>query len=392
MVNLKVSFGKDKKGNDIIVDLKKESLHSILLTGETGTGKGMFHLNLYKQLIEHNTSEELGFVFLDMTRVDFTLWSNPYLYLPVVKDSDHGLNTLEMLGRESILRSQGKADSRKALVIHIEERNMIMADKLRFEKAWLNITEHKNKNNMYIVFSTSSPSSSAFTQLLLITADLKVVYKVSNKIDSEYVLKKGGAENLTSPGEKMIQYKGKIIHSVPFTPDEIAKIQQFDNEMNVLDFSNDSQSFTSKVFNFFRSWSKIPMAYLKVSPGSDEDETDIADALMEEVKNLTYLLEPSENTLSQKDVTDILNIGHDIAQKTYSAIRKDNLGSFPHIKGQCIDKAISAGLNKSLSNVLKKDGVVDFYFGFCSVVGREYGLGTPENIEEIKNSVIRIEK
>lgn len=70
-MNLKVDLGVDEQGQNVIVDIEKQNIHFIILLGTTGSGKSVFHYHLYKQLAEQNTPEELGFVFYDMTRVDF---------------------------------------------------------------------------------------------------------------------------------------------------------------------------------------------------------------------------------------------------------------------------------------------------------------------------------
>ena len=93
-MNLKLNFGKDKNNKDILIDLQKEHLHTIFMAGATGTGKSILHYYLYNQLMKNNTSDELGFIFMDMTQVDFNTWNKSYLYLPVITDQDYALNAL----------------------------------------------------------------------------------------------------------------------------------------------------------------------------------------------------------------------------------------------------------------------------------------------------------
>ena len=78
-MNLNLNFGKDKNGKDIFIDIQKEKIHTTFLTGTTGSGKSILHYWLYKQLMEKNTSDEIRFLFMDMTRVDFAGWRTPYL-------------------------------------------------------------------------------------------------------------------------------------------------------------------------------------------------------------------------------------------------------------------------------------------------------------------------
>ena len=58
----KIYLGKDESGENITLDFEEEEINFILLAGKTGSGKGIFDCNLYKQLSENNTSEDIGFI------------------------------------------------------------------------------------------------------------------------------------------------------------------------------------------------------------------------------------------------------------------------------------------------------------------------------------------
>jgi len=226
-----IYVGKDDGGSSLFIDLEKENLHTILLVGQTGSGKSIFHYSLYMQLMEQNSPEELGFVFLDMIRVDFSDWESDYLYLPPIVDVEKGLNTLELLGNESIQRAKGKSKKERAILIHIEECDMVYYDPARFKRAWLNITKHRNVNNMYLVFSTSRPSPAVLTKTILNETDLKVVFTLASREDSVHVLGKSVAEKFVKPGEKMLVYDGKEIHLHSFSEEEVKKVSIFDKKM-----------------------------------------------------------------------------------------------------------------------------------------------------------------
>lgn len=233
-MNSNIRVGRDIQENEIFLNLQRENLHSVILTGSTGSGKSIFHYYLYKQLIEQNLPEELGFVFMDMTRVDFSTWKTPYLYMPPIVDVNEALKQFEQLGDESIRRSQGISDTKRAIVIHIEEYDMITVDKVKFERAWLNITENKNKNNMYVVFSTSRPSSDVFTKTVLDNTDLKIVFIFTSLDNNLHILGKSAPENFTRPGEKILVYRSKELYSVPFSTEEVEKIIKFNEKMSSL--------------------------------------------------------------------------------------------------------------------------------------------------------------
>jgi len=228
---MKIYTGKDLKGKDFYLDLEKENLHTIFLTGTTGSGKSIFHYSMYKQLMEQNTPDELGFVFMDMTQVDFAGWFSQYLYLPVILWTEQALNALELLAKESELRAQGKSDNKRTIVIHIEECDMMALDSHRFEQAWLSIEKHKDKNNMYIVFSTSRPSTDVFTEIIRKNTDLKVVFNLSTERDSVTILGKSLAEKL-EPWKKVLAYNDNEIIINSFTDDYVKELQEFDKKLS----------------------------------------------------------------------------------------------------------------------------------------------------------------
>jgi DNA segregation ATPase FtsK/SpoIIIE-like protein len=63
----RIKIGKSIKEKDQSIDLEQENLRTILFIGGTGSGKSIFHYNLYKQLMEQDSPKEPGFIFLDMT-------------------------------------------------------------------------------------------------------------------------------------------------------------------------------------------------------------------------------------------------------------------------------------------------------------------------------------
>jgi hypothetical protein len=187
-----------------------EYISLILLAGSSGSGKSVTQNHIYRQILQYNTPDELGFVFMDMTQVDFSNWPDTrYLYRPVVKTAKEGLDAFEELGQESIRRAEGKSSASRGIVIHIEECNMVVQDKKRFEEALLNITKHKGKNNMLVVFSTSRPSPDVFTKEMLDVADVKIVHQLDSKKDYLYVAGEDLSEKLVIHGEKAVLHKSK---------------------------------------------------------------------------------------------------------------------------------------------------------------------------------------
>jgi DNA segregation ATPase FtsK/SpoIIIE-like protein len=174
--------------------LNLSDIRTVLLTGETGTGKSTLAEDIYSQLKSKLTPQELRFLILDMTRIEFIKWKNsPYLLSPVIYKTQDAFEAFEM--------ALNSLDQNKLTVIHIEECDMVIEDQARFEQLW-----HKanNSDNVLVVFSTSRPANNVLTDHILDDADLKIAFKLSSSEQSKRVLGFAGAEKLKSSREKII--------------------------------------------------------------------------------------------------------------------------------------------------------------------------------------------
>lgn len=215
ITNLNVNLGKDTSDNDVYLDLEQERLHLTLLVGTTGSGKSIFHNNLYNELSKQNTSEEIGFVFLDSTRVDFMDWQSPYLFLPP-STGDEAINVLEKIALTNEI---------KTLFIHIEECDLFIKFTKRMKQVLTKVL--KNKNNIYIIFSTSRPSKEDVLQdWLMNMVDLKVIFNLASNTDCA-TLEAGNDPLDFKKGEKLIIYKNNNIFCQPFTDKKTKDLENF---------------------------------------------------------------------------------------------------------------------------------------------------------------------
>lgn len=214
-MNLKINIGKDLKEHDIVIDLDKDNIHFFILVGSTGSGKSIFHYHLYKQLIEQNNPNNLGFVFLDNTMVDFDGWNSPFVIDSVMGKCDIALNKFEELAAHE---DTGRD---KVTFIHIEEMDMLNVSTPRFENALEKLLNHKNKNKIYVVFSTSRPSTDVITPKIKNWTDLMIVFILASREDSEFVLGESLAENFSDPGERVAVFKNKRIRLKPFSAKDV---------------------------------------------------------------------------------------------------------------------------------------------------------------------------
>lgn len=214
-MNYKIDFGKNEKGQYVDISFSIANVYLTLLCGETGTGKSVFHNYLYKKLMEQNSPNEVSFIFMDMTRVDFVSWNNQYMVMPTIVDANKAIETLEKLSTEKI-------DENKHIFIHIEECDMFALDQKRTENA---IQQLKIKRpDIHIIYSTSSPRESVLSDDLISEADLKIVFKVASIYDSNRLLGDDTAFNLKPNGERVVDMKNWRNKIQPFSEEEVKMI------------------------------------------------------------------------------------------------------------------------------------------------------------------------
>lgn len=177
-MNLNISIGKTVDGrNEVFLDLAKDSVHTIAFSGATGSGKSVFHHSVTKQIMKNNTPEEVGFIFMDFKVVEFGEYKDSaYLNCPIVYDPKEAVKVLRELTHESEQRFNGLKDAKKAIIVHIEECDIVYAAPGLLEKVWKTIDEQSEKNNIYVFFSSSKSTNDVFTPELLSHTKLRGMF------------------------------------------------------------------------------------------------------------------------------------------------------------------------------------------------------------------------
>lgn len=193
-MNMKINLGNNS-------NIEINRLNTVLLIGETGTGKSKIAEDIYAQLKAKFPPAELGFLILDMTRVEFLDWKNdPYLITPLIYKPQDAFEALE-----TVIKDHNET---KLTVIHIEECDMVIVDRERFEELWRKASE---LTNVLTVFSTSRPSKNVITPKVLEHTHLKIAFKLSTQEQSKYILGFEGAECLEEHDDKIITLKDKTL-------------------------------------------------------------------------------------------------------------------------------------------------------------------------------------
>jgi hypothetical protein len=223
----KIYLGNTQQGDEIRLDFEEEKIKFILLVGQSASGKSIFHNNLYKQLSENYTPDEIGFVFLDNNMLDFNGWKSDYIVKSVIGRPKEGIKALEDISNQI---------SKKILFIHIEECGMVYEDRMAVESAFDKI---KGLKDVYVVYSTSridigAPLSQTPLDHRRYLADwmkkfinLTVVFRTPGRYESNFLIRSDMADNFRSTGERVLVFNGKQILCRPFTNKEAEVLSNF---------------------------------------------------------------------------------------------------------------------------------------------------------------------
>ncbi|MBP9854451.1 MAG: hypothetical protein KBD53_06260 [Candidatus Omnitrophica bacterium] len=211
----KIYLGCDQEGKRVELDFEQEKIKFILLAGISASGKSIFHKNLYKQLSTEYSFDEIGFIFLDMTMADFSDWQSEYLIEPVITNPQEALDVLD---------ESAEWEDNQKIFIHIEECDMVYADRKRLEKA---LSKIKNLKNVYVVYSTSRIDQKYLADWMKEFIDLKVIFSVASEADSKFLIGNNTASRFKKKGERILVFNDQEISCQPFSDKETKALMDF---------------------------------------------------------------------------------------------------------------------------------------------------------------------
>ena len=216
------------------IDLEHRS--SMLILGETGSGKSVFLNSIIISLLLKNNPDELKFLFIDPRGAELGLYNEiPHMLKPVIRTKEQALYELKSIAKELKKRQElfvendvsniGDYNDRwdKALphiIIIIDEASGIIGEK-NFEDIMLEMITEGYRYGIHIIMATSSNLRNKLSTFFIRAFNYVLTFDLASKEQSDYI-KINEADLLTVYGEALIKCNGnKIIDlQTPYVSDD----------------------------------------------------------------------------------------------------------------------------------------------------------------------------
>ena len=253
-----------------IADLTK--MPHLLVAGATGKGKSVGLNAIITSLLYKKGPSELKFVLVDPKRVEFSVYADLEKYFfakapgeenAIITDTDRVIKTLNCLVQEMENRykvfeevrvrnvndynEMWRRELREVRDEHGEKKyqympyivgiidefsDMIMTAGKEVETPLVRIAQKARAVGIHMIIATQRPSSKVITGLIKGNFPGRIAFAVAQRIDSQIIIDRTGAQQLIGRGDMLFQIDGELTRlQCPFvdTPD-IVRISDFIKE------------------------------------------------------------------------------------------------------------------------------------------------------------------
>lgn len=243
--------GINLNGQNVIKDLG--AIKTMLLTGDTRSGKTMFLHSMLTSLMYHNSSDDLKFIIMDATGVNYLEYKdNPYLAKPIISSNDEILECLKWVNEEQDRRYSLMIEKKVKtiseynkhceeheklpnLVVIIDEIAYMMHDRKlskEFEANIVRISQRIRSSGIYLILTTQQTSIEVVTGLIKCNSNARVSFTMHSVGQSLIALERSGAESLTGFGDMLFLDSASFgyaerIQGTYLSDDEIVKVSNF---------------------------------------------------------------------------------------------------------------------------------------------------------------------
>ncbi len=228
---VKIAIGVDLNSRLIEADLSDPNTCHFLVGGTTGSGKSEFLRSLLLSLLYRYSRDRLQIALVDPKRVTFPEFEKmPWLYSPVVKESDRAIELMSELCEEMESRYQKfesaacfdlatynrkSANPLPRIVCIFDEYADFMAEKESREGLEQSIKRLGAKSRaagIHLIIATQRPEAKVVTPLIRSNLPGRVALRTASEADSEIILggKESSAAYLLGKGDLLLQVGSQL--------------------------------------------------------------------------------------------------------------------------------------------------------------------------------------
>lgn len=224
---VKIAVGIGIDGNLLEADLSDPNTCHFLVGGTTGSGKSEFLRSLLLSLLYRYSPQHLKIALVDPKRVTFPEFEQiPWLYSPVVKDSDRAIELMEELLIEMESRyqkfekakcadltvyNQKSASPLPRIVCIFDEYADFMAEKeirTALEQSIKRLGAMARAAGIHLIIATQRPEAGIVTPIIRSNLPGRIALRTSSEADSKIVL--GGTQTAAA----YLLGKGDLLYQV----------------------------------------------------------------------------------------------------------------------------------------------------------------------------------
>ncbi|MEB3216582.1 MAG: DNA translocase FtsK, partial [Nostocales cyanobacterium 94392] len=230
-VSVKIAIGVNLEGKLVEADLSDPNTCHFLVGGTTGSGKSEFLRSQLLSLLVRYSPQHLQIALVDPKRVTFPEFEQmPWLYSPIVKDSDTAIALMEDLVNEMELRyqrfettrcndltayNQGKQEPLPRIVCIFDEYADFMAEKesrTALEQSIKRLGAKARAAGIHLIIATQRPDATVVTPLIRSNLPGRVALRTASEADSKIILggKNMAAAYLLGKGDLLYQVNSKL--------------------------------------------------------------------------------------------------------------------------------------------------------------------------------------
>ena len=228
---VKIAIGVDLDGKLVEADLSDANTCHFLVGGTTGSGKSEFLRSLLLSLLYRHSPQQLKIALVDPKRVTFPEFEQiPWLYSPIVKDSEDAIALMENLVAEMERRYQRFEQAGCSHLDAYNQQNNPPLPRLVciFDEYADFMTEKEIRNalelsikrlgsmaraaGIHLIIATQRPEAKVVTPIIRSNLPGRVALRTASEADSEIILggKQSEAAYLLGKGDLLYQVGAKL--------------------------------------------------------------------------------------------------------------------------------------------------------------------------------------